>query len=256
MKEIVNDRPVNYVIAALLIIVVWFTGYHEGYFPVLKFAFTALLCFGCVCGIWLARFASTKRMMGLILGIFIIEYIKETIGIKSGFWTYHGANGAYNFGVWAWVLAGVTVYTVSARLIVKTVRLLQPSMPKWLNPAPRYLNPLVIVCAFWFMYLGLWKYWDGVGIEFVVFYGILFLVSLYISYNIKFTVFVGFIIGTVLAGNVSEYLGAVGCGVWTFNHNPNYPPLFLVLGCWPLEILTQVGLAALVAREPFDLDCN
>jgi hypothetical protein len=70
----------------------------------------------------------------------------------------------------------------------------------------------------------------------------------------EFPVFAGIIITSWLVGNPSEYVGSVASGVWTFTHNPHYPPFFLLFGCWPLEILAQYLLSASIAKEPLDKD--
>ena len=240
-------RAKNFLLIALFMVTTIFTAFHEGYFPLISLLFGGLLVGGFLISIWLAFTISTKRLLGLILGIFMVEYIKETIGIRSGFWTYHGTNGFYNFGVWAWVLGGVTAYTLSTRVVIRLIRKLKFSLPRWLNPII-----VILIAALIPMTLG--KYWGGVDVLFVLFYILVLIASIYASTRMDFSVFVGIVITAWFVGNISEFLGSAKSGVWTFNHNPNYPPFFLLFGCWPLEILTQYLLSAIWANEPLDKD--
>ncbi len=253
-SDIVNDRPKNLFLAGLFIAVTLFAAVHEGYAPMLRGPFLVLLLFGFACVVWMALFSSTKRMLALLLGVFLIEYVKESIGVASKCWTYNGPGHFYTFGILAWVAAAVTVYVVSSRVLIKTVSLLEPSFPQWLRPAPRWINPLCVAFFFWFIWLSLGEYWDGVGYYFVAFYVILFAVAAYTSIRMNFAVFAGTVMATLIAANLCEYLGAIAAGIWTFSHSPSYPPLFLVIGCWPLEILTQFALAAFLAAESLGQD--
>jgi len=98
------------------------------------------------------------------------------------------------------------------------------------------------------------KYWSGARGWFWSFYALLLIVGIYTSIRMDFAVFAGIVITAWIVSNPSEYIGSVNSGVWTFTHNPNYPPLFLLFGCWPLEILAQYLLSAFLADEPLDKD--
>ena len=243
--DINKVRLQNLILIALLIVITLFTAFHEGYFSLISILFWLLLIVGFAITVWLAWSISTKRLLALILGIFIIEYIKETIGIRSNVWTYH--RGFYNFGVWAWVLGGLIVYTLSTRVVIKLIRKLKFSLPKW-------LNPIILILIFVLIPLTLGDYWSGAKVLFWSFYALLLIAGIYASMRMDFLVFIGIVITAWIVSNPSEYIGSVASGVWTFNHNPNYPPLFLLLGCWPLEILAQYSLSAFLANEPLDKD--
>jgi len=180
-----------------------------------------------------------------MLGIFIIEYVKETIGIRSNIWTYHGINGLYNFGVWAWVLGGLVAYTLATRVVIRLIRKLKFSMPRW-------LNPVTLTLLFLLIPLTMGDYWSGAGTLFWSFYAILFIAGIYASIRMDFPIFAGIVIAAWIVGNPSEYFGSVTCKVWTFTHNPDYPPFFLLFSCWPLEILAQYLLSAFLAHEALD----
>ena len=241
-----NTRAKNLVLIALLGLITVFTAFHEGYFPLISALFLTSLIAGYLISVWLAFSASTRRLLSLILGIFIIEYIKESIGIRSGLWIY-GVKGNFNFGVWAWVLGGLVAYTLSTKVVIRLTRKLKFSLPRWLNAIVLVLISLLIP-------LTMGDYWSGARGLFWSFYVLLLIAGIYTSLRMDFPVFAGIVITAWIVGNPSEYAGSAGSGVWTFTHNPNYPPFFLLFGCWPLEILAQYSLSAFLANEPLDKD--
>jgi len=242
-----NARPQNLLLVALLITITLFTAFHEGYLPVISALFWVSLIAGFSISVWLALSTSTRRLLSLMLGIFIIEYLKETIGIRSKIWTYHGIDGLYNFGVWAWVLGGLSAYTLSTRVLIRLIRKLKFSLPRWLNPV--ILIPLSLLIP-----VTMGDYRSDAGALFWSFYAVLFIAGIYASIRMDFPIFAGIVITAWIVGNPSEYVGSVTSRVWTFTHNPDYPPFFLLFGCWPLEILAQYLLSAFLAHEPLEKD--
>lgn len=238
------EYPRNFLVIALLLVVTGFTAFQEGYFPLipLYFALSLLASFG-LC-FWLACSIPTKHLLALILSIFIIEYIKETIGIISGLWVYHGTHGAYNFGIWCWVLGGLSTYTLATRIVIPQLKSLMPVGP--------LSNARIIVALFVLIPVTLLGYWQGTGGWFWSFYLLILIFCLYLARRLDFPVLAGLVVTSWLVGFPGEYLGGVSSQVWTFPLNPHYPPVYLVIGCWPLEILTQYGVAALVAQQPFN----
>lgn len=241
-----NTRAQNLALIALLGVITVFTAFHEGYFPLISALFLASLIAGYLISVWLALSISSKRLLSLILVIFIIEYIKEAIGIRSRLWTY-GVEGHFNFGVWAWVLGGLVAYTLSTKVAIRLTRKLKFSLPRWLNAIVLVLISLLIP-------LTMGDYWSGAGGLFWSFYALLLIAGIYTSFRMDFPVFSGIVVTAWIVGNPSEYAGSAASGVWTFTHNPNYPPFFLLFGCWPLEILAQYSLSAFLANEPLDKD--
>ncbi|MBW1675093.1 MAG: hypothetical protein JRJ79_00470 [Deltaproteobacteria bacterium] len=246
-SDINNKRPQNLLLVALLIIITLFTAFHEGYLLSISALFWGSLIAGFSISAWLALSISTRRLLSLMLGIFIIEYVKEAIGIRSRLWTYHGVGGHFNFGVWAWVLGGLVTYTLSIRVVIRLIRKLKLSLPGW-------LNPVILILISSLIPLTLGDYWIGAGGFFWSFYALLLIAGIYTSVRMEFAVFAGIVITAWIISNPSEYLGSVSSGVWTFTHNPDYPPFFLLFGCWPLEILAQYSLSAFLANEPLDKD--
>lgn len=241
----IKEKNVNLVVIAILLIITIFTVYHEGYFSIISVPFLLSILAGFALVIWLSCHVTTKRLLALILVIFIIEYIKETIGIRSWMWIYHGIDGQYNFGVWAWVLGGLATYTLSTRI---TIRLLKKSN----LPALRWLNPILLILIFILLMGTLGEYREGAGWLFYLFYILLLVGTLYASIKIDFIVFAGIVVTAWIVGNLSEYSGSIASGVWTFPLNPNYPPVFLLFGCWPIEIMAQYSLSAFLSGEPLN----
>jgi hypothetical protein len=243
-----GHRPKNLLLIALFIIVTLFTAYQEGYLPMISVLFWLVLIMGFAVSIWMALEITTPRLLSLMLGIFIIEYIKETIGIRSGMWSYHGLNSAYNFGVWAWVMGGMGVFWLAVRVVIRWMRKQTAAIPRRWN----LINPLVVVLVLAIIPLTLGEYRSGAKGWFPLLYVILFLVALVTACRMELPVFLGLLLTTWIVGFCSEYAGSVPNHIWTFTHNPNYPPFFLIVGCWPLEIFTQYALSAFLANEPLD----
>lgn len=235
-------RSQNLIIIALLMAITLFTAFHEGYIPLISVPFWSVLIVGFAVCIWLAFSISTRRLLSLILVIFVVEYIKETIGIRSEMWTYHGTDGLYNFGLWAWVLGGLTVYTLSIRVLIGLIKKLEIR-------SPRCANPIILMLIASLIPLTLGDYRSGAGFLFFSFYAVLLVVSIHACARMDFPIFAGIVITAWFVGNISEYMGSVASGIWTFTYSPDYPPIFLLFGCWPLEILVQYSLSAFLAAE-------
>lgn len=246
-NDLNNSKIPNLFLVALFLIITFFTIFHEGYLGKITPLFWITLIAGFSICTWLALKISTIRFVSLLLVIFIIEYIKETIGIRAGFWRYNGISGSHNFGVWAWVLGGVVSYALATRVIIRVTRKLKISWPRWLKPATVLLVASIIP-------LKLGDYQSGADWMFWLFYTVLLIAAIYASLKMEFPVLVGIIIASWIIGNPSEYVGSTNSEVWTFTHNLNYPPLFLLFGCWPLEILAQYSLSAYIAKEALDKD--
>jgi hypothetical protein len=244
-----NDHwPQNLLLVALFGIVTLFTADQEGFLAMIAVLLWLVLIAGFAVAVWMALKITTGRLLALMLGIFLIEYIKEGIGIRSGMWSYHGLANCYSFGVWAWVLGGMGVFWLAVRVVIRWMRKKTADSPRrW-----SLINPVVVVLLFAIIPLTLGDYRSGAGGWFWSLYVILFLVSLVTASRMDLPVFLGLLLTTWVVGFCSEWAGSVPNHIWTFTHNPNYPPFFLIIGCWPLEIFTQYALSAFLANEPLD----
>ena len=227
------DYPCNFLVIILFMIVTLFTAFQEGYFPLISIYFMLYLLAGFGICFWLACSISTKHLLALILSIFILEYIKETIGNISGMWVYQGVHGSYNFGIWCWVVGGLSTYTLSTRIIIKPIRNLRLRVS-------RRGNAKIICALFLLIPLTLMGYWKGAGGWFWSFYILLLITCLNLTTRLDFPVLAGVVVTSWIVGTPGEYLGAISSHVWTFPLNPNYPPFYLVICCWPLEILAKL----------------
>lgn len=239
------DRDRNVALILLLFAELLFSAYCEGYLARIAWPFALLLAVGFGLGLWLATRISTVRLLALLLVIFFMEYAKETIGIRSGLWVYHGEGGHYLFGVWSWVAAGISAYSLSTGIAIPLLRKI-----RWPDGATGiWLAASVVLALFALIPLTLGPYLPGTGRLFWSFYAVLLVAALVATRDVPLPVFAGVVLSAWFASNPSEYFGSTLSGAWTFPHNPHYPPFFLLACCWPLEILVQYFLSALLAGE-------
>jgi hypothetical protein len=241
-----RSRATSLMLVGLLALVTTFAMHHEGYLPLV----TPLLGLAAVAGVaaiaWLAATERSSRLASLLFSIFVVEYIKESIGIRSGLWTYHGNPGQYLFGVWLWVIAGSAVYALAKKVTVPLLERARLSPPRW-------MNAVIVITVAAIIPIALGGYRHDTGIAFVVFYATLVSVGVVASLRMSFSTLIGLIVTSWVVANPSEYVGSMGSGIWTFPRDPSYPPLFLLFGCWPLETIAQVSLSTLLAAESFDM---
>lgn len=261
-KESESVKPANLLLIGLLALVTLFTANFEGYFregfvSTISLTLWLTMLGGYVLAIWLAMSISTSRLVSLVLVIFLVEYVKEATGTELKLWEYHSPGGSPLFGVCLWILAGLATYTIATKVLIPLTR-------RGTFRLPRFLNPLIVMPVFLLIPLTLNEYWPRVqsGPEFDwyattnlfwVFYGLLLLAGMISSLWIGTRTLAGIYISTIIVGLISEHVGAAS-GVWSFLPPENAkPPAFLIFGCWPLEILFQYIISAILAREPLDL---
>lgn len=240
-----RDRARSFVLVGLLAAVTAFAMHHEGYVPLVGPVLGVGMIAGFAVVAWLAAAERPCRVAALFLVIFVIEYAKESIGVRSGLWTYHGRPGQYVFGVWLWVMAGAAAYAL-AKKAVPLLRRVRASPPRW-------VNTVVVVAVASVIPITLGGYRHGTGIAFAAFYGALAVAGVAASLRMSFPSLAGLVLAAWIVANPSEYIGSMGSGIWTYPLDPSYPPVFLLFGCWPLEIIAQVSLSALLASESLDL---
>jgi uncharacterized protein (DUF362 family) len=235
----------NLVLVVLLCAALLFTASSEGYLQGFTLPFELLLGGGLALSLWMAVRASTRRFLALLLSVFFVEYAQETIGIRSGLWVYHGDDGRYLFGVLAWVLGGTAAFVFAIGVTIPLLCRIRRRLPRWLNLAfPPFFFVLIAVtvdpCP------------SGTGVPFWSFYAAMLALALVAAQRMPWQVLAGLVVSAWVVGNASEYLGSTVSGFWTFPDHPNYPPFYLLAGCWPLEILVQYSLSAILAGEPLN----
>ena len=237
-------RGRNLVLVVLLFTALLFAASSEGYLKWFSLPFELLLGSGLALSLCMAMRASTRRFLVLLLSVFLVEYAKETIGIRSGLWTYD-VNGLYLFGVLAWVLAGTSAFVFAFGVTIPLLCRIRRRPPRWLNLAfPLLLFVLIPVtvdpCP------------SGTGDSYWSFYAAMLVLALVAAQRMPWQVLAGLVVSAWVVGNPSEYLGSAVSGFWTFTDHPSYPPFYLLAGCWPLEILVQYSLSAIFAGEPLN----
>ncbi len=240
-----------------------YTGSLTGY----VIAFFAAVLAGCIVT---AFTICTAHLVGLILFGFVIGFLTQAVGITSDLWCY---DRTFIFAAFSWSLAAVTMEGISRVIQYKLKSLRDPPVNVLIIIA--LLGVLVATLA----YQDHWKYagyrpapgeWterqasriqgvcfinqemDGKGSErfesklepnepFWIYYLSLTSFAILMQARIPFTELLSLILAGWIMGGISEWLGATA-KLWHFR-TVAFPPLFLVLGCWPLEFLVIRGLA-------------
>ena len=240
-----------------------YTGSLTGY----VIAFFAAVLAGCIVT---AFTICTAHLVGLILFGFVIGFLTQAVGITSDLWCY---DRTFIFAAFSWSLAAVTMEGISRVIQYKLKSLRDPPLNVLVIIA--LLGTLVATLAL----QDHWKYaryrpapgeWTerqasriqgvcfinqkvpGKGSErfksklepnepFWIYYISLAGFAILMQARIPFTELLSLILAGWIMGGISEWLGATA-KLWHFR-TVAFPPLFLVLGCWPLEFLVIRGLA-------------
>lgn len=124
------------------------------------------------------------------------------------------------------------------------VRLFTPIWRRCLPAVPRGGNRLVVLALAAAVIAFSSRYRDGQGAAFWIYYGAMFATALYVVAFMDLPTLLALIGSAIAVGFCSESIGA-GSGLWTFDNDPDWlPPMWLVLGSWPLEILMHFSLSA------------
>ena len=140
------------------------------------------------------------------------------------------------------MLASLVAYglaqTVIGSLVAERIR--RPS---------RAGNPLIVLVVFGLLVAFSGDVRDRQGSEFWWYYGGNTLICLYLSLRMNAATLVAVLISGALVGAAAELAGSRS-GLWTFAGAPGaLPPVWLVFGSWPLEVLVHYGLSGVLARE-------
>jgi hypothetical protein len=241
-------------LSALLLVCAVLEGYANsltGY----VIAFFAAVLAGCIVT---AFTICTAHLIGLILFGFVIGFLTQAVGVTSDLWCY---DRTFIFAAFSWALAAVTMEGISRIIRYKL---------KSLTDHP--LNVLMILALLGTLLVTLalqdqWMKRQGSGIQgtcfvhqempeegsewvksklepnepFWIYYISLAGFAILMQAKIPFTELLSLILAAWIMGGISEWIGATA-KLWHFR-TVAFPPLFLVLGCWPLEFLVIRGLA-------------
>ena len=189
-------------------------------------AFFAAVLAGCIVT---AFTICTAHLIGLIIFGFVIGFLTQAVGTTSHLWRY---DHTFIFAAISWALAAVTMEGISRIIRYKL---------KSLTDHP--LNVLMILALLGVLLVTLasqhhWKYANE---SFWIYYISLAGFAILMQAGIPFTELLSLILAAWIMGGISEWIGATA-KLWHFR-TVTFPPLFLVLGCWPLEFLVIRGLA-------------
>jgi len=241
-----NMGTKNIVIIIFLGLIALYASYYGGFFSIVTLLMWGLLIAGLAAGMWMNYTVPTKRLVAFILTVFVYEYFKETQGIASGMWTYSGNPGAVDFGVWCWVIASLGTLGLAYKILI-------PLLRKVIKEMPVYVNFFVIIIVFALIPILLGPYWQNANAPFWALYGVSFVISAYAATKMGFPSLIGVVIMSMVMGNIGEYIAGIQSGLWTFAYDKTWPPFYLSLGGWPLEILSQYTISALIAGETLDV---
>jgi hypothetical protein len=253
-------------LSALLLVCAILEGYASNLTGYIIAFFAAVLA-ACIVTAFTISFA---HLVGLILFGFVIGFLTQAIGITSDLWCY---DRTFIFAAFSWSLAAVTMEGIS--------RLIQYKLKPLKDPP---LNVLMILALLGALVVTLvlqdhWKYakyrpTPGEWVErqesriqgacfihqempaksdlepnepFWIYYISLAGFAILMQARVPFTELLSFILAAWIMGGISEWIGATA-KLWHFR-TAAFPPLFLVLGCWPLEFLVIRGLATRMKRS-------
>jgi hypothetical protein len=234
-----------------------YTSYLTGY----VIAFFSVVFVACIVT---AFTVCTTHLAGLILFGFVIGFLTQAVGITSDLWCY---DLTFIFAAFSWSLAAVTMEGISRIIRYKLKPLRDPP-----------LNVLMILALLGILLVTLalqdhWKYakyrptpgeWMGrqesvahgtcfINQEmpaksklepnepFWIYYISLAGFAILMQARVPVTELLSLILAAWIMGGISEWIGAAA-KLWHFRTTV-FPPLFLALGCWPLEFLIIRGLA-------------
>jgi hypothetical protein len=236
-------------------------------------AFFAAVLAGCIVT---AYTICTTHLIGLILFGFVIGFLTQAIGVTSDLWCY---KGTFIFAAFSWSLAAVSMEGISRLIRYKLKSLTDPPLNVLMILA--LLGTLLVTLAPQDQWIyakyrptppEVWTKGQNSGNQrpcfinqgltkeelervksmlepnepFWIYYISLAGFAILMQAQIPFTELLSLILAAWIMGGISEWLGATA-KLWHFRTVG--PPLFLVLGCWPLEFLVIRGLATRMKRS-------
>ncbi|MDH3939026.1 MAG: DUF362 domain-containing protein, partial [candidate division Zixibacteria bacterium] len=239
-----SSHSINLILVISVFLMAVFTARQEEYLSLITPLFWLVLAGATCLSLWLAFNISTKRLVSLIFVVVVIEYLNQTISTNYELWTY--ARPSLLFSVWIWVLASMTSFALAQLVLAKVLNRIK-------TPIPRILNTILIVTLAGAGLILMGPSRPLAGLEFWVLYVLLLAVAVYASFKMEFSIFVAVAVAAIAVGIPSEYSGSTGSDLWSFPFDIGFPPLYLVLACWPLEIVAQYFLSGLLAGESFQV---
>ncbi|MEW6350806.1 MAG: DUF362 domain-containing protein [Thermodesulfobacteriota bacterium] len=264
-RDRVSETFKNLTLILLLLAVTLVTAFQEGFliikdghwWPEFKDGpiFWVVVGGGYVLVLWLAFSISTKRLLAFIAAVLLVEYGNQTLGTKLGLWTYTTTEKTYFFGMCIWVSASLFAYMGASKAVVRLSMKIEPK-------PPRVLGVLLVIALFAVIYFAAPKclvadvpstcdpHMSDCHVRlFWLLFSLLALVGAAACLKADARMIAGVVITAWIVGFLCETAGGAA-GVWTFGGGIEHPPgVYLIVGCWPLEILAQFALSAWFAGE-------
>lgn len=225
---------------------------------------------------------SIRHLLGLVLFGFTIGFITQAIGITSDMWCY---DHTFIFAALSWSLAAVTMEGISKIIMVKlkevtdnpvnvlTILIIFAIIPitlalqdhwryakyrpiprEWTGKQESKIQKFGTKQAQCFIYQTMpeerseeFRSKFEPNVPFWIYYISLLGFAIVMHYHISFTELLSLILAAWIMGGIAEWIGATA-KLWYFR-TETLPPLFLVLGCWPLEFLVIRGLATRMSNS-------
>ncbi len=235
-------------ILALLLIggLSFLSAFMEGYLDLIlgsgKFmAFFAAVLVGCIFTA-LYMNGKTNFFIWLLAFGFFIGLLTQMVGTHNGLWVYDGTYKSYVFAGFSWAFATATMLGLFF-LIKKLFREIEGKV----------YNVLALMVLVFIITIFLSEFRAKVFLNFWIYYLALFIFGLVVTYHLKFSTLLSLIVTAWIMGLVSEYMGS-SIGLWKFCPQEVgsiaclSPPPYLTFGCWPLEFITQIGLASFISK--------
>lgn len=183
---------------------------------------------------------STRRLVVLLGVAGSAGLCTQGVGTGIGAWSYPADIGTYAFVFFAFGVGSVFTYGA--------VELLAP----WLPGDGRATTAVARVVVLGLVAFGIHDI-RGTSIDttpwLVVYYGVLVTWAVVMTTVARGQTVVALVVVGALYGAVAETLGARS-GLWAFP-SP-WPPAWLMLVSWPLEVMFHYGVSAVATREAVD----
>lgn len=211
----------------------------EGYVSRIDWPFALYVAAMCILAVWVAAVAiSTRRFLRLIVIAGAGGYVTQYVGAALGaIWSYPPPDRTFYYVPAAFVMASLVAYGSIVKVFAPRLRRLLPGLP-------RSANLLVALALIGMVVVASLPYRGGQGAVFWLYYGAMFVAALYFAVRMDMATLLALVMSAVIVGSCSESLGAHS-GLWTFDNDPGWlPPVWLIFGSWPLEIMMHFSLSA------------
>jgi hypothetical protein len=184
---------------------------------------------------------STKRLLSIIPVAGITGYITQVVGTNSDIWVYTNRGQTFFIAIFMFIFVAIAMYGLTTKIL---------SLP--LQPVTKtQRKSLFTICwtvfLFIFLVITAQKFKHTITLSFWIYYSLLFVLALYFSLKFTGKTIISITIAAWIIGFASEYFGSQA-GIWLFTNN-NFPPVFLVVGSWPLEFTLHYCLSAMMVNE-------